>query len=106
MAEAIPMAKNDQQSHPLQVFVEGKITASRYADQKYYTTLTCKAADEYSQPPVLEIRSRGQLGAVDQIFKGNCKLGGYLGKPFQVTDRQTGAQRQARNCNMTLDLVE
>jgi hypothetical protein len=106
MAEAIPMAKNDQHQQLLHVPIEGKITAYRYADQKYYTTLICKAADEYSQPPVLEIRSRGQLGAVDQIFKGTCKLGGYLGKPFNVVDKTTGAQRQARNCNMTLDLVE
>lgn len=103
--EAIAMApKNDQQ--PLSVFVEGKITAQRFQLPNYYTTIVCRSTDEYSAPPVVEIRSVGQLGADNSVVRVNCKLGGFLGRPYEVVDKNTGAKRQVRSCILTLDQVQ
>lgn len=103
--EAIQMAvKNDQQ--PMMISIEGKITAQRFQHPNYYTTIVCRAPDEFSAPPVVEVRSVGQLGPDNTVVKVNCKLGGFLGRPYEVVDRNTGAKRQVRSCILTLDQVQ
>lgn len=91
---------------PLLCYVVGKVTKAQFREGKYYTTIICAAKDEYSQPAVVEIRSETRIAEQEEIFKGYAALGGFLGREFEVKDRQTGEVRKARSVILTLDAVK
>ena len=91
---------------PMQVHIDGKIDRKRRYDNKTYTTVITPAADEYSRPNVIEIRSSQNVGEIDEKISVDCVLGGYLGKSYSVTDRSTGELRQIVPVNLFLDLIE
>jgi len=91
---------------PMQVFIKGKIEAKRKHESTWYTRLITPAADEYSRPQVVEIRSKQKLGDAGEETTAVCKLGGYSRKPFRVTDRDTGESTTVTPVDMTLDAVE
>lgn len=91
---------------PMQVLVKGKIDASRRHDGKTYTRLLTPAADAYSRPQVLEIRSSGKLGDRDEEVTVTCTLGGFTRKPFRFVDKDTGETTMVTPVDMTLDAVQ
>lgn len=91
---------------PLSVVVAGKVTRVRRHEQHTYTTIICPARDEYSRPSVVEIRSKARFAERDETTRVSCELGGYEGKAYQVTDRETGERKSLVPVNLFLDLVE
>lgn len=90
----------------LQVLVKGKVEASRRFDGKRYTRIITPAADAYSRPQVVEVRSVAKLGDVGDETEVTCRLGGYTRKPFRTTDKETGETSMVTPVDLTLDAVE
>jgi hypothetical protein len=91
---------------PLLVSVAGKVTRVRRYEKHFYTTVICPAKDEYSKPSVVEIRSKARFSDTDEKVSVQAELGGYEGKAYQVTDRETGERKSLTPVNLFLDLVE
>lgn len=90
----------------MEVTVKGKIDAARRHENKHYTRMITPAADAYSRPQVVEIRSNTKLGQRDDEITIDCKLGGYTRKPFRSTDKDTGETSMVTPVDMTLDAIE
>lgn len=90
---------------PLHVNIAGKITRVRRHEKFVYTTVICPAKDAYSRPSVVEIRSKARFGEVDEEARVTAELGGYEGKSYGVTDRETGERKTLVPVNLFLDLV-
>ena len=91
---------------PLQVLVKGKVEASRRFDGKRYTRIITPAADAYSRPQVVEVRSVSKLADVGDETEVTCRLGGYTRKPYRTTDKETGETSMVTPVDLTLDAVE
>lgn len=102
VSNVVPSAK----SVPLQVLVKGKVEFSRRFDGKRYTRIITPAADAYSRPQVVEVRSVAKLGDVGDETEVSCRLGGYTRKPFRFTDKETGETSMVTPVDLTLDAVE
>ncbi|WP_162787879.1 hypothetical protein [Chromobacterium haemolyticum] len=70
--------------------VFGRIKAVRKSDDFVHTQVIQPAADEYSMPGVVEVRSRKRLGDVGQDVQVKVQCTGYYGKPFDTEDKVTG----------------
>jgi hypothetical protein len=84
---------------PVLVNIRGLVVNCRYEKGMRYTLVLSPAVDVYSSPQAFEIRSRGQLGKLDQEVSCSCVL---RGSSFSLGDlgERTGPQRLA------LDLCE
>lgn len=91
---------------PLHVFIMGKVVRTRRYEQHWYTTIICPAADAYSRPSVVEVRSKSKFAERDEETKCNAILGGYEGKSYKATDRESGEMRTVTPVQLFLDLVE
>ena len=89
-----------------EVSIMGKVVRVRRYEQFFYTAVICPAVDVYSKPQVVEIRSKLRFAENDEEITVIAVLGGYEGKPYQVTDRETGERRQLVPVHHFLDLVE
>jgi len=94
------------QQKPMLVVVAGKITRVRRHEQFFYTTVICPAKDAYSRPSIVEIRSKARFGEREEETKVTAELGGYEGKAYPVTDKETGERKTLIPVNLFLDLVE
>lgn len=90
----------------MEVIVKGKLVSSRRHENRYFTQIITPAVDEFSQPQHVEVRSKAKVGDRDEMVTVRARLGGYLGRPYQATDKSTGEMRTARNTVLTLDVVE
>jgi hypothetical protein len=91
----------------MEVLIEGKVLrARRYQASQFFTAVATPAPDPYSRPQIVEIRSKSRFAEPDQAIKVRCKLGGYEGRQYRVTDKDTGETRMAQPVSLTLDLVE
>jgi hypothetical protein len=87
----------------MEVTVKGKIEAARRHEKKHYTRLITPAADAYTRPQVVEVRSNQRLGQQGDEITVDCKLGGYTRKAFRSTDKETGETQMVTPVDMTLD---
>jgi hypothetical protein len=112
MAEAaVDFSKNTGKKdmatvQPMRVLVVGRIELSRTHEGKRYTHVMTPAADAYSRPQLLEVRSKGKLGDKGEEVSVSCVLGGYQRKAYQVKDKNTGEIVTVLPVEHTLDLVE
>lgn len=90
---------------PMVVIVKGKVLRVRRHEQTFFTTVVTPAQDEYSRPQFVEIRSRERIGDAEQVITQRCRLGGYEGRSYRVTDKHTGEPRTAVPVNHTLDAL-
>lgn len=90
----------------MQVLIKGKVEHSRRFDGKRYTRIITPAADAYSRPQVVEVRSVSKLGDVGDETEVSCRLGGYTRKPYRTTDKETGETSMVTPVDLTLDAVE
>lgn len=89
------------------VVIKGRLEATRRYEGTRYTRVIMAAADAYSRPQVVEIRSKTKLGdQAGEEVTVTCVLGGFTRKPFRVTDKDTGETSMVTPVDMTLDLVE
>lgn len=91
---------------PMEVLVKGRIEAVRRHDQSRYTRVATPSPDPYSRPQIIEVRSKSLIGQKGDEVAITGKLGGYVGKPFKFTDKETGEIGTGQSVTMTLDLVE
>jgi hypothetical protein len=103
---AVPSISPSAKVLPLQVLVKGKVEASRRFDGKRYTRIITPAADAYSRPQVVEVRSVSKLGDLGDETEITCRLGGYTRKPYRTTDKETGETSMVTPVDLTLDAVE
>nr|HDI2790975.1 DNA-binding protein G5P [Klebsiella pneumoniae] len=90
----------------LETTVTGKIKRFNNSGGFYYTTIVSPAADAYSFPPVIRIKSKKPLGRIgDEITDVHCRITGYE-RGFPYTDKQTGEQSKGYNVDMLLELLE
>ena len=104
-ATPIGKAKDANKPNPLQVRIVGKITRVRRYENNTYTTVICPAKDAFSRPSIVEVRSKSRFGDQEDMVDVMGELGGYEGKSYQVTDRETGERKTLVPVNLFLDLV-
>lgn len=88
-----------------QASVRGKIVGVRRYDGTFFSSLMLPAADEFSRPQVLEIRSDRRLGDKDEVVDVTVRLAGFYGRRFKVTDRDTGEERVVQSVVNVLEAV-
>jgi hypothetical protein len=91
---------------PMHVSISGKVLRCRRYDKKFYTTIITPAPDKYSKPSVVEVRSNSRFAEVDEETTCSAVLGGFEGRSYRVTDKDTGEQRSIVPVNHFLDMVE
>ncbi len=91
---------------PMQVFVKGRIDASRRYEKNHFTRIVTPAPDPYSRPQTVEIRSKQRLGQTGDEITVQAMLGGYTRKPFRSTDKETGETSMVTPVDLTLDAIE
>lgn len=98
--------KSVQAALPMHVIVKGRIESSKTHDGKRNTKIMTPAADEYSRPQLVEVRSKQRVGENGDLVTLNCLLGGYQRKAYQVKDKETGEIKTVVPVEHTLDLIE
>ncbi len=108
MSEVATLQKSASKTEvkTMEVTIVGKALRVRRYEQFFYTAIICPAADLYSKPSVIEVRSKARFCDKDEEVKVTAKIGGYEGKPYAVTDKETGERRQLVPVNLFLDAVE
>lgn len=91
---------------PMQVVIRGRIEAISRFDGKTKTRVLTPAADAYSRPQTVDIRSERKIGERGEEITVSCKLGGYTRKAFRVTDKDTGETSMVTPVDHTLDAIE
>lgn len=86
--------------------VLGRVEDVQRYEGTYRTRIITPAADEYSSPQRLLIRSKTLLGSKEETITVTCRVGGYQRKPYFVTDKETGEVTKVIPVDMTLDHVE
>jgi len=89
-----------------QVLVRGRIEEYRRHGNTSYTRILCPAADEYSRPQTMEIRSKTRLGQKGDTITQLCVVGGYTRKAFRATDKETGETMMVTPVDQTVDALE
>lgn len=98
--------KNLSTVKAMHVVVAGRIEGSKTYDGKRYTQVMTPAADAYSRPQLVEIRSKARLGEKAEEIACTCILGGFQRKPYETKDKQTGEIVKVIPVEHTLDLIE
>jgi hypothetical protein len=89
----------------MEVSIAGKVLRVRRHEAFTYTTVVTPAADSYSKPSIVEVRSKARFAERDEETTFRARLGGYEGRSYRVTDKDTGEQKQLVPVNMFLDLL-
>lgn len=106
MSAVQPIAPATAKAVPMRVLIVGKVEHTRLYDGKRHTRIITPAADAYSRPQVVEVRSSAKLASVGEETEVFCRLGGYTRKPYRVTDKDTGETVMVTPVDMTLDAAE
>lgn len=88
--------------------VRGRIFSRRVQQTKngrqHVTVLKLPAVDEFTAPQSIELRSKGALGDVGDMFAGKVQLGGY-GRSYQADDGE-GGKVTVQTADNSLTVVE
>lgn len=93
-------------SQLMEVAIKGRIDASRVFDGVRYSRIITPAPDHYSKPQTLEIRSKKSLGSRGEEIFIKARLGGFVKRPFEVVDKESGEVTKVLPVVMILDAVE
>lgn len=85
--------------------VAGRIDGSRMSDGVTYTKMTLPAADEYSSPQRIEIRSKRSLGRQGETVQVGVRIGGWVRKFDRKPDRD-GVVDKGEDIRITLHAIE
>jgi hypothetical protein len=91
---------------PMEVLVTGRIEEVQRYEGTFSTRIICPAADQYSQPQNVKVRSKSRIGSRDDLVPVTVRLGGYKRKVFTAVDKETGERVSVVPVDMTLDLIE
>ena len=108
MSEVTAPAKPAQarQIHPLHVLIVGRVEKVEVTNSTRSTEILCPAFDRYSTPEIVQIRSKRPIGTKGEEIQQWGRIGGFRGRPFDVTDKSTGEVRRARQVILTIDAIE
>ncbi|MBK6279110.1 MAG: single-stranded DNA-binding protein [Gammaproteobacteria bacterium] len=108
MSEAVQQAQARTVAalSPMRVVIKGRCERVRRHENRVYTTVITPAADEYSRPSTIEVRSAQRFAEPGEMCQFSAVLGGYAGRSYDISDKSTGERRTVHPCTMTLDLVE
>lgn len=95
-----------RQVPPLHVFITGRVEKTEVINSIRYTEVLCPAFDRYSNPEIVQIRSKRPIGTKGEEIQQWGRIGGFRGRPFDVTDKSTGEVRRARQVILTIDAIE
>ena len=98
-----PATSKDAATRFMVVAIKGKIDARRRYENMNYVRIVTPAADAYSRPQVVEVRSKERIGEIGEEVTISAMLGGYTRKNFRVTDKETGETSIVTPVDMTLD---
>lgn len=90
----------------MMVAVMGRIEGSKVYEGKRYTQIMTPAADAYSRPQLVEVRSKSRIGEKGDEIACQCVLGGFQRKAYETKDKSTGEIVKVIPVEHTLDLVE
>jgi hypothetical protein len=76
--------------------VFGRVKKVRRNEDVWYTHVVLPAADEFSSPGQVELISDERIADKDETVKILVRLDGFEGRPFKVTDKETGEVRTVR----------
>jgi len=88
------------------VTVRGRVDAVDRYKGEYSSILICPAADEFSHPQAIKVRSKNRIGTKDEIITVTARLGGYKRQAYQTKPDKDGEVFTVIPVDMTLDLVE
>lgn len=88
-----------------QLQITGKVMRTRRYQEFTYTTIVCPAADEYSKPQVVEVRSVRKFAEKDEVATFVAQLGGFEGKAYESRDKSTGEISRVIPVTLYLDYV-
>jgi len=91
-----PQEAIKQNMKPNQSILRGRVNTTRKAEEFFYTEVTLPAPDEYSPPATVEIRSKKRIGQAGDTVECLVSCGGYRGKSFTYTDKDTGERFSRR----------
>lgn len=106
VAPVQPIAQRSPGIQSMQVVIKGRIESSRVYEGNRYTQVMTPAADQYSRPQLVEVRSKAKLGERGEEIAVTAKLGGYARKPYTFTDKETGERVTLVPIDHTLDAIE
>jgi hypothetical protein len=86
--------------------ISGKILRQRKSNNVFYTTVITPSTDSYSPPHYVEIRSKSKIDDSDEEITVRVKIGGFLGRPYTFTDKDSGESKTAKPVQMFLELLE
>lgn len=105
MADAAVSGGADVMSAALHTLVVGKVLSARKYKDVFETVVVAPAPDQYSQPTPLLVRSGKPIGNANDLVSVPCRVGGYRGRSYNVTDQQTGEIRRVLPYHVTLDAL-
>ena len=111
--ETATQVKSIQKDYTVAVnqgFVSGRLKSRAQSMQtkdgkRYSQLLVTPAADAYSMPSVIELRSVNSLGAEGDDWAGKVKIGGYP-NDYEITDKSSGEIKQVRSARIVLEVAE
>jgi hypothetical protein len=101
-----PIPQRAAATPAMQVTIKGRIEISRSYEGKRFTQIMTPAADQYSRPQIVEVRSKSKLGERGDEIVVQASLGGYQRKAYQVKDKNTGEIVTLVPTEHTLDAIE
>ena len=90
----------------MQVLVVGRIEHTEVYEGKHSSRCITPSSDVYSRPQIVMVRSKARIGRVGDEVSVVCKLGGYVRKPYKITDKATGEIFSVTPVDMTLDTID
>lgn len=90
---------------PMHVSVIGRVEDVNLFDGTFITGVLTPAADSYSKPQYVEVRSDKRFAQKGEEISLMLKLGGYPSK-FEARDKKTGEIRTVTKWVPSLELVE
>lgn len=91
---------------PMVVTVAGKVVRVRRHEKNVLTVIITPAPDQWSKPSYVEVRSASRFADTEEEGAWSCRLGGYEGRAYRVTDRESGESKNVTPVNLYLDLVQ
>ncbi len=89
--------------------IRGKITNQRkiktQAGPLYLTLVILPAADEFTSPSTVEVRSSEKLGDVQDTVSLKVKLSGFR-RQYKYTDKESGEIQNVTTADMSLSVVQ
>lgn len=93
-----------------QAYLSGLIAGRRRVTTSsgavWLTVVRLPAADEFSHPATVEVRSKSSIGDVDERWQGIVSVNGFPRQYNSKPDPETGEIKLIRTAEVRLDVVE